>query len=393
MSKEKQRIQSIKNSPSLWRKWGPYLTDRQWGTVREDYSTYGNAWEYVSHDDARSKAYRWGEEGIAGISDDQQIICFSVAIWNKKDPIIKKRYFGLTGNQGNHGEDVKEYYYYLDNTPTHSYIKMLYKYPQDAFPYSKLIEENNRRTKADPEYELIDTGIFDEDKYFDVFVEYAKNSEEDILIKITAHNRGNEKAELHIIPQIWFRNTWRWGKSNYKPEMFLAENNSIRIIHKRLGDYNLYYESEPEVLFCENETNNKRLYNADNSTDYVKDGINDYLVHNYKQAVNPSKTGTKAACNYELQIEAHSFKSIRLRLIKGSIQNPFADYDKIFSARIKEADEFYLEIQKEISIEDGKNIQRQAFAGMLWNKQFYYYDVEEWINGDKGQPKPPKERE
>src|SRR3989304_8449311 len=237
MNKEKQRIQSIKTDGTHWRKWGPYLTDRQWGTVREDYSPNGTAWEYISHDDARSKAYRWGEEGIAGISDDQQIICFSVALWNKKDPIIKERYFGLTGNQGNHGEDVKEYYYYLDNTPAHSYMKMLYKYPQAEFPYSILVDENNKRTKADPEFELIDTGIFNEDKYFDVLIEYAKNSEEDILIKITAHNRGKEKAALNLLPQIWFRNTWRWGKDDYKPELYLTENNSIIIIHKKLGEY------------------------------------------------------------------------------------------------------------------------------------------------------------
>ncbi|MDP2365968.1 MAG: glucosidase [Ignavibacteria bacterium] len=393
MSKEKEILKSISGKAKLWRKWGPYLTDRQWGTVREDYSPNGTAWEYISHDDARSKAYRWGEEGIAGISDDQQLICFSVALWNKKDPIIKERYFGLTGNQGNHGEDVKEYYYYLDNTPTHSYMKMLYKYPQSEFPYSLLLEENNKRSKTDPEFELIDTGIFNEDKYFDVFVEYAKNSEEDILIKITAYNRGKEKAEINLIPQIWFRNSWNRGKDNYKPEMYLTENSSIKIIHKKLNDYNLCFDENPEILFCENETNNKHLYNADNLSDYVKDGINDYITQKNMQAVNPAKSGTKAACNYDFQIDGDSSASIKLRLVKGSMQNPFKDFDKIFELRKKEADEFYAEVQKEIKNEDAKNVQRQAFAGMLWSKQYFYYDVENWINGDKGQPKPPKQRE
>jgi len=393
MNKEKEILKSISGKAKLWRKWGPYLTDRQWGTVREDYSPNGTAWEYISHDDARSKAYRWGEEGIAGISDDQQLICFSVALWNKKDPILKERYFGLTGNQGNHGEDVKEYYYYLDNTPTHSYMKMLYKYPQAEFPYSLLIDENNKRSKTDPEFELIDTGIFNEDKYFDVFVEYAKNSEEDILIKITAHNRGKEKAEINLIPQIWFRNIWSWGKDSRKPELFLSEENSIRLIQYSLGEHTLYFERNPETIFCDNETNFKRLYNSDNTSKFIKDGINDYITQKNKQAVNPAKTGTKAACNYDLQIDGGSSAFINLRLTKTPLQNPFKEFDKIFELRKKEADEFYSEVQKDIKNQDAKNIQRQTFAGMLWSKQYFYYDVEEWINGDKGQPKPPKQRE
>lgn len=393
MDKEKVRLQGVKKDGKVWQKWGPYLSDRQWGTVREDYSPYGTAWEYVSHDDARSKTYRWGEEGIAGISDDQQLICFSLALWNKKDPIIKERYFGLTGNQGNHGEDVKEYYYYLDNTPTHSYMKMLYKYPQSEFPYSYLVEENNRRTKADPEFELIDTGIFNEDKYFDVFIEYAKNSGEDICIKITAHNRSIEKAELNLLPQVWFRNTWNWGKDNSKPELFLTENNSVKLVHKEAGDYNLYFDENPEIIFCENESNNKRLYGVDNSEDYAKDGINNYITLGDKKAINASKTGTKAAINYNLAVEGESSRSIKLRLVKNSIQNPFKDFNKILDLRKYEADEFYNEIQRDIKSEDEKNVQRQSFAGMLWSKQFYYYDIEEWINGDKGQPRPPKQRE
>ena len=392
MKKEKERLESIKNNGKLWHKWGPYLTARQWGTVREDYSANGDAWDYLSHDDARSKAYRWGEEGIGGISDNQQLICFAVALWNKKDPFLKERYFGLTGNQGNHGEDVKEHFYYLDNTPTHSYMKMLYKYPQAEYPYKQLLEENQRRTKAEPEFELIDTGIFNEDKYFDVFIEYAKNSEEDILIKITSYNRGKEKAALNILPQIWYRNTWSWGKDNSKPKLFLDAAGSIKLAHKRLGEYNLYYDEKPEGLFCENETNKKRLYNADNTSAYLKDGINDYITQNNKSSINPSKTGTKVSLNYDMEIDGGSFKSIRLRLVKNSIQNPFKDFDLIFKQKINEADEFYADIQTEIKSEDAKNIQRQAFAGMLWSKQFYYYVVEEWINGDKGQPKPPAQR-
>lgn len=391
MKKEKERLESVKHKSKLWHKWGPYLTARQWGTVREDYSANGDAWDFISHDDARSKAYRWGEEGIGGISDNQQLICFAVALWNKKDPILKERYFGLTGNEGNHGEDVKEYFYYLDNTPTHSYMKMLYKYPQAEYPYKQLLEENKRRTKVEAEFELIDTGIFNEDKYFDVFIEYAKNSEEDILIKITSYNRGKEKAALNILPQIWFRNAWSWSKDNSKPKMF-SDVDSIKLVHEKLGEYNLYYDENPEALFCENETNNKRLYNVDNTNTYLKDGINDYITQKIKSSVNPSKTGTKASLNYDIEIDGGSFKSVRLRLVKNSIQDPFQNFDLIFKQKINEADEFYADIQAEIKSDDAKNIQRQAFAGMLWSKQFYYYDVEEWINGDKGQPKPPAQR-
>ena len=391
MKKEKERLESVKHKSKLWHKWGPYLTARQWGTVREDYSANGDAWDFISHDDARSKAYRWGEEGIGGISDNQQLICFAVALWNKKDPILKERYFGLTGNEGNHGEDVKEYFYYLDNTPTHSYMKMLYKYPQAEYPYKQLLEENKRRTKVEAEFELIDTGIFNEDKYFDVFIEYAKNSEEDILIKITSYNRGKEKAALNILPQIWFRNTWSWSKDNSKLKMF-SDVDSIKLVHEKLGEYNLYYDENPEALFCENETNNKRLYNVDNTNTYLKDGINDYITQKIKSSVNPSKTGTKASLNYDIEIDGGSFKSVRLRLVKNSIQDPFQNFDLIFKQKINEADEFYADIQAEIKSDDAKNIQRQAFAGMLWSKQFYYYDVEQWINGDKGQPKPPAQR-
>src|SRR5581483_9495584 len=259
MNAEQLRAKNI-----AWKKWGPYVTDRQWGTVREDYSAYGNAWEFTSHDMARSKAYRWGEEGIAGISDEQQLLCFAVALWNKKDAIIKERYFGLTGNEGNHGEDVKELYYYLDSTPTHSYMKMLYKYPQREFPYSWLVEENRRRGKDQPEFELIDTGIFSDDKYFDVFIEYAKASENDILIKLTVHNRGNEDASLHVLPTLWFRNTWIWGYDDYKPQMMSTNDGNVMINHRDLGDYTFHLDTHTSLLFCDNETNLKRLYNAEN---------------------------------------------------------------------------------------------------------------------------------
>ena len=392
MSSEKERYEEIKKGNSKWLKWGPYLTDRQWGTVREDYSSDGNAWEYLSHEDARSKAYRWGEEGIGGISDEQQKICFALAFWNGKDPILKERYFGFTGKEGNHGEDVKELYYYLDNTPTHSYMKMLFKYPQNEFPYTQLSEVNKKRGRLDPEFELIDTGIFNEDKYFDIFIEYAKASEEDILIKITAFNRAKEEAVLNIIPQIWFRNTWSWGYNNYKPVLSEVFDHVISIEHKNLGKYYLYCEKSCEFLFCNNETNHKKLYGVNNQQGYFKDAINDYIVNEDKNTINQSRTGTKAAANYNLIIPAGGFHSTRLRLTNTSFNNAFIDFDTIFKNRINEANEYYDELQTKIKSKDEKNVQRQALAGMLWNKQFYYYDVPQWLNGDPGQPPPPKER-
>ena len=392
MSSEKERYEEIKEGNSKWLKWGPYLTDRQWGTVREDYSPKGNAWEYLSHDDARSKAYRWGEEGIGGISDDQQKICFALSFWNGIDPILKERYFGLTGIEGNHGEDVKELYYYLDNTPSHSYMKMLFKYPQNEFPYTLLSEVNKKRGRLDPEFELIDTGIFNEDKYFDIFIEYAKASEEDILIKITAFNRAKEEAVLNIIPQIWFRNTWSWGYNNYKPVLSEVFDHVISTEYKNLGKYYLYCEKSCEFLFCNNETNHKKLYGVNNQQGYFKDAINDYIVNEDKNTINQSRTGTKAAANYNLIIPAGGFHSTRLRLTNTSFNNAFIDFDKIFKNRINEANEYYDELQTKIKSKDEKNVQRQALAGMLWNKQFYYYDVPQWLNGDPGQPPPPKER-
>ncbi|MHB1686082.1 MAG: MGH1-like glycoside hydrolase domain-containing protein [Ignavibacteriaceae bacterium] len=391
MIAEDARLLEIKKGNSLWRKWGPYLTDRQWGTVREDYSSNGDAWNYVSHDDARSKAYRWGEEGIGGISDQQQILCFALSFWNGKDPILKERYFGLTGKEGNHGEDVKEYFYYLDNIPTHSYMKMLYKYPQSEFPYAKLIQENLKRGKLDPEYELIDTGIFDEDKYFDIFVEYAKADPENILIKISVFNRANETAELNVIPQAWFRNTWAWGYDNYKPVIKPNKENNLLLNHQNLGDHFLYFEENPELLFCDNDTNIRRLYNVDAAGGFFKDGINDYIVNKNKDTVNNS-AGTKTGINYLLKLPPFGSKTLRLRLNKSEMNNPFNDFDSIFNSKIKEADEFYEELEARVKSQDEKNVQRQALAGMLWCKQFYYYDIRHWLKGDPAQPAPPPER-
>jgi hypothetical protein len=375
---------------TTWKKWGPYVSDRQWGTVREDYSANGDAWNYITHDMARSKTYRWGEEGIAGICDSGQLLCFAVGLWNKKDPIIKERYFGLSNPEGNHGEDVKELYYYLDNTPTHSYQKMLYKYPQNQYPYAWLVDENKRRGRNDAEFELIDTGLFEQDNYFDVFVEYAKNTPDDILIKITVHNRGNDDAELNVLPTLWFRNTWSWGYSNYTPQLCADSHGIIEAYHKDLGQFWLNAEGSPELLFCDNETNTKRLYTYDDGKKYYKDGINDYITHG-ADTINPKKTGTRASVNYDIKVPAKQSVTLRLRLSQDAAQG-FADFDQLFDARVAEADSFYKDIQKNSSDTDKCLIQRQAFAGMLWSKQFYYFDVRHWINGDPSQPPPPAER-
>ena len=390
MQEEKARLES-KTGISFWKKWGPYLTDRQWGTVREDYSPDGAAWDYISHDAAYSLAFRWGEEGIGGICDDHQLLCFAPAFWNGNDPILKERLFGLSGNEGNHGEDVKEYYYYLDSSPTHSYMKMLYKYPQNEFPYSKLVEENRRRGKNDPEFELIDTGTFDDDRYFDIFIEYAKADPDDILIRITVHNRGDSAAPVHVIPQLWFRNTWSWQPNQPKPELKLSGRNSIRINQERFENHHLYFQDQAKALFCDNETNGKRLYGQKNISGWFKDGINDHVVHN-KKTVNPEKRGSKAGLDYNLSIPPQGSKTVKLRLCNRALGNPFQAFDELFKKRIQETDEFYAAIQSEIKDDDARNVQRQAFAGMLWTKQFYYYDVTQWLNGDPGHPKPPQER-
>ncbi|HVW12911.1 MAG TPA: hypothetical protein VHB54_03765 [Mucilaginibacter sp.] len=385
MNAEQTRLQD-----NAWKEWGPYVSDRQWGSVREDYSPNGDAWHYSTHDMARSKAYRWSEEGIAGICDDQQYLCFAVALWNKKDPIIKERYFGLSNPEGNHGEDVKELYYYLDSTPTHSYMKMLYKYPQQEYPYTWLLEENKRRSRTEREFEIIDTGIFNDNKYFDVFVEYAKNSPTDILVKITACNRGAGDAPLNVLPTIWFRNTWAWGHDDYKPEMSDGMKGIIDIFHHKLGQFWFHAEGSPPFLFCENETNTNRLYNYDDGKLYSKDGINDHLVHG-AASVNPKLTGTKAAANYDINVPAGQSVVLRMRLSQDA-QTNFDDFDEIFATRQNEADQFYNDLQSQAPDSDHRMIQRQAFAGMLWSKQFYHYDVHEWLTGDPAEPAPPAAR-
>jgi hypothetical protein len=391
-TQEEIRLEEAQTHKAHWRRWGPYLSDRQWGTVREDYSTDGNAWNYFTHDQARSRAYRWGEDGIAGISDNHQRLCFAISLWNEADPILKERFFGLTGNEGNHGEDVKEYYFYLDNIPTHSYMRMLYKYPHQAFPYNQLVEENKRRNRKEPEFELIDTGVFDDNRYFDVFVEYAKNTAEDILIQIKIINRGAESKTIHFLPTLWFRNTWSWNGDNNKPILqAIPSEHQISIIesvHPTLGKRWLYAQGASELLFTENETNTKKLFGSPNASPYVKDGINDYIIQGNKESINPHQSGTKAAIYYVLNIDAGETKTIQLRLSDISPSEfPFGqEFNTIFTKRKQEADEFYQRITPFPLSEDMRNVQRQAFAGMLWSKQFYHYVIEDWLKGDSNAP-------
>jgi len=392
MNSEAKRLSESNERSKHWKRWGPYLSERAWGTVREDYSPYGSAWEYFPHDHARSRAYRWNEDGIGGISNRQQNICFAVALWNGKDPILKERLFGLTGNEGNHGEDVKEIYYYLDSTPTHSYMKFLYKYPQAAFPYERLIVENRSRSKRDREFELEDTGIFDEDKYFDVFVEYAKADVDDILVKVTVANRGEEEAAVNVLPTIWMRNVWTWTGSEPVCNLSATSENTMVVYDETLGNRWLYCDGDPELLFTENETNNQRLYGSANRTPYVKDGINEYVVNGRSDAVNHAKTGTKAAANYHFVIPGRSEITVRLRLTGQHSNNAFENFETIFADRIAEADEFYGTIASDELSDDAKAVQRQAFGGMLWSKQFYHYVIKDWLDGDSAMPKPPKSR-
>ena len=396
ISAEDERLEEARRRTKHWKRWGPYLSERAWGTVREDYSPNGSAWDYFPHDHARSRAYRWNEDGIAGISDRHQKICFAIALWNGRDPILKERLFGLTGNEGNHGEDVKEYYFYLDSTPTHSYMKYLYKYPQIKFPYGQLLEENRRRGKLAPEFELIDTGILNDDRYFDVFVEYAKGDVEDILIKISVINRGPEPATMNLLPTIWFRNTWSWSQNGTaKPWLHKTNEGVVGLKDTQIGNRWLYCDGEPQLLFTENETNTERLFNFINGSHYFKDGINDYIVYGNQQAVNPEQNGTKATANYKLTIAAGETTTIRLRLTDsnyGHKQEAFASFEKIFSERVREADDFYQTVIPEHLSGDARLVMRQAFAGMLWSKQFYHYIVEQWIDGDPATPKPPAER-
>jgi hypothetical protein len=376
-----------------WKKWGPYLSERQWGTVREDYSPHGNAWEYFPHDHARSRAYRWGEDGIAGFSDAGARLCFALALWNGRDPILKERLFGLTNSEGNHGEDVKELYYYLDATPTHSYLKMLYKYPQGEFPYARLVEENRRRGISQPEFELIDTGAFDEDRYFDVFVEYAQGSPDDVLVRITAHNRGPDAAPLHLLPTLWFRNTWSWTPGGEKPSLRMAQHLAIQADHSELGTYYLHADGDPvTTLFCDNESNAARLWNDASRDGHFKDGVNDFVVHGHEGAVNPKKEGTKAAVWYRTEVPARGSVQVRLRLTKAALPAPFKGFDAAFAQRLREADELYATLQRGVASPDARSVQRQAFAGMIWSKQYFYFDIPQWLNGDPAQPSPPAGR-
>jgi hypothetical protein len=392
MNTEEKRLEEAGERKTHWKRWGPYLSERAWGTVREDYSQNGTAWEYLPHDHARSKAYRWNEDGIAGICDRRQRICFSIALWNGRDPILKERMFGLTGNEGNHGEDVKECYYYLDSTPTHSYMKYLYKYPQAAFPYEQLVQENRNRGKDVREFELTDTGIFSDGRYFDVHVEYAKASPEDILVRISVSNRGPESAQLHLLPTVWFRNTWSWGQNGARPALRAASANTIELTESAHEKRLLACEGEPELLFTENETNTRLLYGIDNGMPFVKDGINDYVVHENVGAVNPARTGTKASARYKLTVGAGETTVIRLRLAGSSQTSIGNDFDLIFGMRLKEADDFYNSVMPDDLSEDGRNVMRQSFGGLLWSKQFYHYVVGDWLNGDPGQVAPPEGR-
>jgi Glycosyl hydrolase family 63 C-terminal domain len=399
MKAEEKRLEESRNRKKHWKRWGTYISERAWGTVREDYSESGAAWEFLPFEQSHQKAYRWNEDGIAGFCDRHQLICFAVAFWNEKDAILKERLYGLTGNQGNHGEDVKEQYFYLDATPTHSYAKFLYKYPQNEFPYRQLIEENGRRDKSEPEFELLDTEIFDDNKYFDCFVEYAKADAEDTFIKIEIANRGAETAAIHVLPHLWFRNTWSWEKGAEKPQLKQLSDATIEADGVYLGKRYLHCENADEILFTENETNTQTLYDAPNVSGFAKDGINEFIVNGNAQAVNSNKTGTKAAAHYRLEIGAGESVIIKMRLTdrefsgngKQSPKNIFVNFDQVFELRKKEADEFYAEIIPD-NLSGAKNVMRQSLAGMIWSKQYYHYEIKDWLEGDKNQPAPPESR-
>jgi hypothetical protein len=398
MNPEELRLQEAQERTAHWKRWGPYLAERQWGTVREDYSANGTAWDYFPHDHARSRAYRWGEDGIGGITDNHGRLCLALALWNGRDPILKERLFGLTGSEGNHGEDVKEYYFYLDSTPTHSYMKFLYKYPRAAFPYDALVAENRRRDRHAPEFELIDTGIFDGDRYFDVVAEYAKAAPDDVLVRVTVTNRGPDAAELHLLPTLWFRNTWAWDTAGpERPVMRVGEGSRDAMLeteHPSLGARWLYCEGKPDLLFTENDTNAERLWGLPNPTPYVKDSINDYVVAGKRDAINPEQHGTKAAAHYRLTLGPGQSVVTRLRLCNTPLPaGPFgADFEIVFARRLREADEFYDTVIPRRLSDDGKRVMRQALAGLLWSKQFYHYYVRRWLEGDPACPPPPAER-
>jgi len=398
MTDTQEHSRLLENLPRIpWKKWGPYLSDRAWGTVREDYSPSGDAWNYFPHDHARSKAYRWNEDGLGGLCDHEQYLCFALALWNEHDPILKERLFGLNGPEGNHGEDVKEYYFYLDSTPTHSYMKMLYKYPHAAFPYADLVDQNQQRSYEDREYELMDTGIFDDHRYFDVVIEYAKAAPDDILIRVSVTNHGPDAAPCVVLPTLWFRNTWAWGYDSgpmgdvpEKPRLW-RDADSIKAVHPVLGTYTLSMQGAADMLFTENDSNTERLYGQPNATPYVKDAFHRCLIAGEAQAVNPTQTGTKAAVVYRLHVQPAETHVIQLRLTAHPSEQPFADFDAIMQQRLTDADEFYARVQSAALDEDAKRVQRQALAGMLWNKQLYYYDIEQWLKGDPIAP-PPESR-
>jgi len=393
MTVEQTRLDEDRQQQKPWKKWGPYLSERQWGTVREDYSDNGNAWDYFSHDQARSRAYHWGEDGLAGISDDHQRLCFALALWNGKDPILKERLFGLTNSEGNHGEDVKEYYYYLDSTPTHSYMKYLYKYPQAAYPYDQLVSANKALSRLDFEYELIDSGVFNDNRYFDVFVEYAKPAPNDILIQITVVNRGPSAATLHVLPTLWFRNTWSWGGSEPRPVLHQAGEGHVTASHHELGQLHFFAEGAPELLFTENDTNTARLFRTPNKTPYVKDGIHNFIAEGDPDAVNPERRGTKVTASYELTIGAGESRVVRLRLTdqapKKDGGTAFRSFESAMGAAKRDADEFYATVIPASLTDDEKSVMRQALAGMLWSKQFYYYDVNRWLEEHGADPFNP----
>jgi Mannosylglycerate hydrolase MGH1-like glycoside hydrolase domain len=390
---ERQRLAAIRERGEPWWRWGPYLAERQWGTVREDYSPYGSAWDSFPHDHARSRAYRWGEDGLLGISDNHGRLCFALALWNEHDPILKERLFGLTGPEGNHGEDVKEYYFYLDSTPSHAYMRALYKYPQRAFPYDQLVDENRRRGRDQPEFELVDTGIFAESRYFDVQVEYAKASPCDLVIRVSATNRGADVAPLHILPTLWFRNTWAWGDGGAHPELRQIGEGLVQADHPHLDRYVLACDGAPELLFTNNDSNGQRLWGVANSTPYVKDGINDAVVDGRIEAVNPRHVGTRVAAHYALELEAGETCSVLLRLTSAQTAEPFAGAEQVLALRHAEADAFYDgQFGAQHLTDDERRVQRQAFAGMLWSKQFYHYEVKEWLDGDPSGPPPPEAR-
>ncbi|MFO0878576.1 MAG: glucosidase [Gemmataceae bacterium] len=393
MNAEQKRLEEDRQGLANWRRWGPYLSERQWGTVREDYSADGDAWRYFPHHAAPSRTYRWGEDGLGGLCDDEQRLCLGIGLWNGQDPLLKERLFGLTNNEGNHGEDVKELYYYLDATPTHSYLRMLYKYPHREFPYALLAEENRRRTRAEPEYELLDTGVLDDDRYFDVEVEYAKASPTDILWRVTVSNRGPEPALLHLLLQAWYRNTWSWDTRSARPFLRASGSSSIQAEHAKLGTYWLHFDGQPTLIFCENDTNVPRVFDVPGQPGYWKDAFHDRIVLGHEQAINPQREGTKSAAWFTRKLASGEQYVVQGRLTKGPASvHPFADFAEVLQERKAEAEEFYDRLQRHIASDDARRVQRQALAGLIWTKQYYGYDVQTWLHGDPAQPTPPAAR-